>query len=284
VFPESGIDHSTIQLSESARLTLTLEGPAPLRVDMPKEPDKLLTPESANVWHIRPAGPPAVTPLPEGRERWAQTFRISPFIPGEKVVVAFAPVKVTASTDLNPQEVTFPAKEVRVQTSITEVKPDNARPVTKIEELPITPPPPPEAVGWKMAVVLGSVFAAVLVAVLIRKARAKPPPLPPGEWAVREFDRVDVSAGRAAADRIAAVLREYIERRHGLTATKLTTTELLIGCEAAGWPVVRTAPLGAVLECCDRAKFAGDVPGMTETAELVSQARTWVTAGNVAEA
>jgi hypothetical protein len=279
VFPSSGVDRGTIQLSESARLTLTLEGPAPLRVELPKEPDKLLTPESATVWHIRPAGPPAVTPLPEdGRDRWTQTFRVSPFVPGKKVTLAFGPVKVTAGTDLNPQDVTFPAKEVRVQTAITDAKPDNARPVTRIEELPTPPTQPPEAMVWPFLLALGAVFAAVLVAGVIRRARAKPPPLPPGEWALRELDRVerDGLAGRAVADRVAAVLREYVERRHGLLATKLTTTELLVACEAAGWPTERTGPLGEVLERCDRAKFAGDEPDAGEAAELVVQAREWV--------
>ena len=34
----------------------------------------------------------------------------------------------------------------------------------------------------------------------------------------------------------AAVLREFVERRYGLSAPKLTTTELLAECERAGWP------------------------------------------------
>jgi hypothetical protein len=108
--------------------------------------------------------------------------------------------------------------------------------------------------------VLASVFAAVLVMALIRKWRAKPPPLPPGESAARELDRLDadLAAGRAtgsvAADRLAAVLRGYVERRYGLPAAKLTTAELLAACEQAGWPAGATAELRELLERCDRAK------------------------------
>ncbi|MDB5309085.1 MAG: hypothetical protein JWO38_3287 [Gemmataceae bacterium] len=288
VVPSAGVDRNSIRLSESARLRLALEGPAPLRVDLPAEPEKILSPEAAGAWRIRPAGAAAVTPLAEGRERWERTFRLDPWDPAEKAVITFAPVKVTAGTDLNPREVNWPAIEVRVQTTIGETKAENARPVTGIEDLPPVTPPNPAVVGWQMAAGLGSVFATMVVVVLVRRARAKPPPLPPGEWAVRELDRLDRAlaavgvTGGDAADRVAAVVREFVERRHGLPAPKLTTTELLVECEGAAWPVERTEPLREILVRCDRAKFAGDVPDAVEAGALVDTARCWIMAAGSA--
>src|SRR5439155_94444 len=69
---------------------LTVEGPAPLRVELPKQ---VLAPETERDWKIQPAGPAAVAPLPGGRERWAQAFRLDPYVAGE-FRVEFAPVKV----------------------------------------------------------------------------------------------------------------------------------------------------------------------------------------------
>jgi hypothetical protein len=287
--PSAGVAPAKIFLSGSTTLTLALEGPAPLRVAMPEEPAKLLTPESAAVWRIRPAGPPRADSLGDGRERWMQSFRLDPFAAGNPVVVAFAPVKVTAGTDLNAQEVTWPTVNVTVELERwkdagrddLEKARQDAR-ITGIETLPPLPPPDPGDVGWKVAAVLGAVFALVVAAALVRRWRAKPPPLPPGEWAERELTRLetDLAEGRAttaaAADRTAMILRGYIERRFALSATKLTTAELLASAEQAGWPADAAGELREILERCDRAKFAGDAPDDDEAAGLILQSRDWV--------
>src|SRR5262249_47646727 len=162
---------------------------------------------------------------------------------------------------LNSREVTFPSKEVRVQSTITDAKAEQARPVTGIEELPMIKPPR-DSMGWQFAATLGAIFFFVVIGVLVRRSRAKPPPIPPGQWANRELDRLerDHAMGRvtnlAAADRLASILRDFIERRFGILATKLTTAELLVACTQADWPAERTEPLGEVLDRCDRAKFA----------------------------
>jgi hypothetical protein len=280
VFPSVALQSDKIALSGSIEVALALEGPAPLRVELPKDAEKLLAPESANVWQIRPLGPPHSTSLDGNRERWEQHYRFAPFVPGEKVPIIFAPLKVAVGAELNPRDVAFPTKEVRVQTTLTEAKPENSRPVTGIEELPTVPPPPPESFGWQFAAILGAIFFSVLVGVLIRKWRAKPPPAPPGQWAAREFARLerDLALERltnlAAADRLAAILREYIESRHGLAATKRTTAELLSACTGADWPPERTRPLGEILDRCDRAKYAADPP--TDPIALINQAREWL--------
>jgi hypothetical protein len=283
VFPFVSVQPDRILLSGSTQLTLAIEGPAPLRVDLPKEAEKLLTSESATVWQIRPLGKTKITPLDGGRERWEQKFRLSPFVPGEKLTTAFAPLKVLAGGQLNSQEILFPSKDVRVQTTIADVKAEQARPVTGIEPLPTVVPPEPESIGWQFAAVLGCIFAAVLIVVLIRKSRSKPPPVAPGEWAESELDRLERNhaleriAGFQAADRLAAILREFMERRFGLSATKLTTAELVVEFGKASWPVERNEEIQRILERCDLAKFAGEPPETQDLQVLLNDSRRFVT-------
>ena len=54
-------DKKTIELSQSLTVTLTVEGPAPLRVELPKQ---LLVPETERDWKIQATGPATVT------QRW----------------------------------------------------------------------------------------------------------------------------------------------------------------------------------------------------------------------
>lgn len=263
-------DRPRITLSEAVRITVTIEGPAPLRVEVP---EKVLAPESSLTWEIHPDGPAKVEPIEKGRERWTQTFRLKPWLPGEKVAIAFAAFKVTAGNALNPQSLTLPATAIAVITGVAEPKPENARPVTGIEELPPLIVEPPDRVGWLIVGGVTTVFALAVLAALRRKRRTKP--LAPHEWAAAEFDRLERAgaAGRELADRLAGVLREFVERRFGLPAPRLTTSELLIECERAGWSVEAATSLREVLDRCDRAKFAGDAPDAAEGAELRARAR-----------
>ena len=279
VVPSVTLDRQTVRLSESVRVTLAVEGPAPLRIDLPAEPQKLLAPETAAAWRIRPAGDVAVEDLPGGRQRWARAYRLDPYVPGDKVPVAFAPVPVAAG-GAAAQPVTWPAQEVKVTTTIADAKAEDARPVTGIEELPPVPGPDPGAVGWPFVAGLAAVFGAVVVAVLVRRWRAGPPPLPPGEWAVRELDRLAREPTGPVADRVAAAVRGYVERRHGLPASKRTTAELVEACEGAGWPAEGVERLRELLGRCDRARFAPDPPDPAEGAGLIAAARAWVTSAD----
>jgi len=283
VFPTISVQPDRILLSGSTQLALALEGPSPMRIDLPNEPESLLTHDSATVWQIRPLGSPKITPLEAGRERWEQSFRLNPFLPGDKLTIAFAPLKVFVGGQLNSQEIVFPSKEVRVQTTIADARADSARPVTGIEEVPKVEPPPPESIGWQFAAMLAGIFAVVLLLVVVRKSQAKPPPLPPTEWAQRELDRLelDIAMKRItplqAADRLALIVREFIEMRFGLQATKLTTAELIMEI-AASWSTDQVELLREVLERCDRAKFAADSPEDQEAQHLMKGARRIVAA------
>jgi hypothetical protein len=257
-----------LRLSESLRATLTIIGPAPLRVELPSP---LLDPLSDRDWKIQPVGTPAVAAAGEGMQRWSQTFRLDPYVTGESLPVIFARVKV------NDREVQPGGFEVRVVSTVPEAKADAARPVTGIEQLP----PPPEAPPVRVAPVwwvLGGLAAGFLLA-LVWRARRKAPPPSPREWAAAALDRLERDSPTPAAfvERAAGVLREFVERRFGIPAPKLTTAELLaVAREQAVWSVEEADALRGILDRCDRAKFAGDVPDDRGCRGLAAAVRDWV--------
>jgi hypothetical protein len=274
-------DRPSVSLSESVLVTLRITGPAPLRVEVP---EKLLTAESERTWEIQPEGP-AKAERQGTREQWSQAFRLKPWRAGEKVPLAFTPFKVAAGTDLNPRAVAWPVLAMAVDPgSWKRATPDdldaarNRASVSGIEDLPPPTVVPPDRVGWLLVAGTSVLFAtAVLVAL---RRRTRPKPLPPHEWAWGQLDRLEREgiAGRELADELAAVLREFAERRFGLPATRLTTAELIDECDRTGWSVDSTAGLRDLLDRCDRAKFAGDAPEAVEAANLLGRAREWVIA------
>ena len=254
-----------IRLSDSIRVTLAIEGPAPLRVELP---EPLLAPESDRDWGIQPAGPAKVTPAGENRERWVQVYQLDPFVPGESQTVLFAPLKV------NGREIPGPGCEVTVLPLTTEASGEVSRPVTPIEEVPPPPEPSSSTVWWWVA----NALLVIVVVVVAWRMRRRPKPVPPREWAVAAFDRLERNAASRAAlvEGVATVVRGFIDRRFGIPAPKLTTAELLAAVEQAAWPVEQTDPLRRLLDDCDRAKFAGDVPDDDGCRSLLARGREWV--------
>jgi len=261
----------SIALSESLHATLTIEGPPPLRVELSTP---LLDPLSDANWQVKETPDDAkITDISEGnkkRQRWTRTFRLSPFVPGDPVLVIFAPVKV------NGDDVPVGGFDVKVVSTIAEAKPESARPVTGIEELPAPPIAP--SVSWLLWVVVAVTLLALVGVVVGVRFRRRPPPLSPLAWALAAFARLEetVPSGEETVRRAAAVLREFIERRFGVPAPRLTTPELLATAEQAGWPVEETDALRLLLDRCDRAKFAGSVPDDRGCRDLLAGCRKWV--------
>ena len=260
-------DRAAVTLSEAVRVTLVLEGPAPLRVALP---ERLLADDANELWRIRAAGAAEVTPLPGGRARWRQVYRLDPWTPpellGTSQQIAFNPVTV------NGRATTWPAVTVTVERAGGKAAPPlpEARPITAIESLPPPDDPPPGAArGWVPATVVGVLACAALLAVLVSRRRAKP--VPPDEWA-----RAELAAPGADGERVAAVLRAFVARRFGIPAAALTTAELLAAAAEQRWPVEEAEALRAVLDECDRAKFAGHAPDDDGRRRLVAAAVKWV--------
>ncbi len=254
-----------LRLSESLRATLTVEGAAPLAVALP---DPLLDPISDRDWKIQPIGGTVIVALDGGTQRWTQAYRLDPYTPGPAMPVIFGTLKV------NGREVQPGGFDVKVVTTVTEAKAEAARPVTGIEELP--PPPDDTAVSPHPLWWAGGALAVVLVAVLAVRLRRRPPPVPPHAWAAAAFDRLEQGGARGAEllAGAAGVVRGFIERQFGVPATRLTTEELL-ATPAAG-AVEQADALRALLDRCDRAKFAGDVPDDGGCRSVLAGCRQWV--------
>lgn len=241
------VDRTDIRLSDSVRVTLTVEGTAPLRVELPKE---LLNAASLEAWRLRPLGAANVDNLPGGRQRWSQTFRADPYRPG-KLTLGFAPAEAFVGVAPKPVPVDWkPFPEINVSSPVQDT--DEARPVTGIEHLPSLPSATDSRglVGAVLAGLLAAALSAVVVVWMMR--RRKPVPLSPAEWATRELDALEGADGDDFAERLSDVVRTYLERRSGLPATRRTTAELLV-VVVEGFPVEAVRP---ILERCDAAKFA----------------------------
>lgn len=259
-------DKTTVPYSGHLHVTLALEGPAPLRV---KLPDQVLTADADGAWRIRPVGAAEIRPTANGREQWAQTYRLDPFADSTPLVASFSPVTV------NGQEVTWPSVTVNVTRSVAPETPPQW--VTPPEDVPPPPsqPPAPSALPW-VAGAVGLMCVAVLAAAM-RRAR-RPKPVPPWEWALAALAKLEEAdaVGAEAVEQVAAIVRTFVERRFAVPATKLTTGELLAAAREQGWPVEQTDPLGALLDECDRAKFAGDVPDDDGCRRLIRVAVDWL--------
>src|SRR5579864_7999790 len=85
-------DRTEVALSGELRITLSIEGPAPIEVDSPR-----LLSQSPD-WRVR-AGLPKTMSLPSGRERWEQSFQLAPYQAGN-VALPFEPVRFRMQNEL----------------------------------------------------------------------------------------------------------------------------------------------------------------------------------------
>ena len=262
-----------LELSDHVRMTLAIEGLAPLSVEFAKSVQRGLPPEAALLaeessrnWTIRAIGKPSTQTLANGREKWSQEFRLDPYVPGEWYV-KFAPVKV------NGRELEVPGIALTVNpTKATEPQND-----TGIESLPPLPPTPsgfPAILWWGLALAV-----VVAGAIVLWRWRSASPPVSPAEWAIAAFAKLerDGVGGAALVERVADVLREFIERRFGIPATRFTTHELLAAAEEQPvWSIEETDALKGILDRCDRTKFAGDIPDDDGCRSLLAAGRNWI--------
>lgn len=129
--------------------------------------------------------------------------------------------------------------------------------------------PQPEPPPWR-AMILSALASMVLLGVLLwwRRRRAQrvavaPPPVPPhivaqGAWADA---RATIKDEHAQAVRLSMVLREYLEARTGIPASKATTTEIwdaLSKTGVDGRPIddALRGHIAQILDATDRLKFA----------------------------
>ncbi len=263
VVPVVTIDRNVIRLSESVRITLSLDGATPLRVDLPKE---LLDELSTKSWRIRPQSAAVVEDQPNEQQRWSQSFRVDPYIPGEAVHLGFAAVNVQAGTDREPKAIAWKSLEVRVTTTVKGDVLSEMRGGTGIELLPEPTVSQRELPPWVLATFLIA-FAVMVMATWIGQRRRNHQTVRTIEQqALANLD--NIPDGSTPAD----ILRQYIEARTGMAVLHLTTPELLQSLQPRVLP-----NLQVVLERCDLAKFSGVTPDANDRFELIEMAKRFVT-------
>ncbi len=255
-------DRESIPLSKNLTLQATLQGPAPLRVEVPAN---VLSDEAAPLWEVIPLGAATLVDLPGGQQRWSQQYTASPFAAGKVVPLSFREFTAAAGNDVSAKSIAFPALQIQVETKIAKIDVDQAIPATGIEFLP--PAPPSDGVPAGIFIFGIAVGLLLIVGLVFALRRRKPiPELPPGERALRDLDALISDA--TLPDRLAAILRTFTAKQFTIPAETLTTAEL-----AKAHP---DEELRTILEACDRARFAGLGEDAPAGMELAERARGWI--------
>jgi len=251
------LDANTIALSGTVQLTLTIEGPAPLRVETPRE---WFQPLTLQLWQVAPIAPAQVTELAEGQQQWQQSFRLDPFERGELQILV-VPVQVRAAENA-PAEVNFGPLSVQVKTLIGKVELAALHPGTTIEPAPVSERTLPLWPG--IIALLGLVLG---FAIWVRWRRQQPVPTL-WEQRAQELDAVVKLAPADAAMQLSMLMRQWLEADTPLPATRRTTPEL-IALAAPASPV-------ELLRECDAARFTGQAISSEQVREWVGAAREWL--------
>lgn len=272
------LNRTTVPLSGHVLLTIVVVGPAPVEVEAITE---LV---ASKEWEGTSEGKPEITPRPEQRARWRQTFRLDPFPldKDKKLPLTVAPIRYRTGAMKAGEwrEQAFPPVDITITSTVVAPHLDDARGITGIEQVPA----PPSWAAWQIgAAVIIATLTGVALAVWRWRSRvpAAIPELPPGEWALSELERLNALelSGPGQVERyhtlLSDVLRRYIERRFGLRAPEQTTPEFLEGLRRSGTlPPPQQEALRDFLQRCDLAKFA--------RAEF-SAAECWATASTAGD-
>jgi hypothetical protein len=150
----------------------------------------------------------------------------------------------------------------------------------QIEPVPAAPQSSPFPI--REAALVG---ALLLAGVCLTWWATRPRPavqLPPDQRALRELETVrSVSVSKPSGwlhGRVSAILRQYLEERHGIQAPRRTTEELMLSVrQAEVLNEEQLGKLGELLASCDRVKFTGMNPDAPECEEMLSGATRFVT-------
>lgn len=134
----------------------------------------------------------------------------------------------------------------------------------------------------------GALILVLIAWILFRRYRARraerpagPPPIPAGQWARQELERLAAEEGTYSDQdytfAVSQIVREYLERAFALPAPERTTEEFLgeIGEHPRFNDAMRTG-MSRFLERCDLIKFAGQQLVPEERPRLLGDARNFV--------
>ena len=256
------LDAGEIRLSGELKLTLAVEGPGPLEVT-PHRP--LLA--VANVWRVRDEGLPVREVMAGGREKWTQTYRLSPLVPGPDVKIKLAPLTVRAGPARETVIEWREAIGVTVVTAVAVPSADALRPPTDIERLPPPAEGDPVAIGWSAAILPALLIGATVLVVF---GRRKPVAAVAHDAA---WAQAELAGDTLSPDRCARIFRDYLAFRFGVSAMPMTTPELVAALRvSAAVPASAADRVEALLSECDAARFSGlgdDVEGLAGRAAAV---------------
>jgi hypothetical protein len=271
------IDRGEVELSGELRVLVSIEGPAPIEVDLPRP----LT--ATTDWQVN-VSPPKTVSLGEGVERWQQAFRFKPYQTG-RVPLKLQPIRFRTGNEVRDWELTWPPQNIGVTSSVENADLGSARPVTDIEPLP---PVEPSSHHWGLAATVAIVIILVIGVALWRLGRkgAKPQPArSPRDRALAELAKIDPPAPEQLP-RVADVLRQFLEEHFQLAATRQTTSEFHTTLGNAN--VLTESQVESVAEIltrCDLVKFAGVRPDAETCEALLRRSRLLVAeAGQAAQA
>jgi hypothetical protein len=276
------------RLANTLHLTLSIEGKAPLKVAEDALTQALKALKDSGLCYpadLKIAGPPKLTPLPDGRKRWEGTLIFSMIPPKESIVELSLPAtKYTEGAEATAKSVDWPALKLRITTDVSaldDVKKE-LRDITPPEE---PPSPPPSWTRWLRWAGIAAAALGLLAGAWGLRHRFTGParPLAPHEWAVRELDRIEAMhlPESAEVDRyhtlLSDVIRLYLERRFDLPASQQTTAEFLDTMHRSPQlTVAQQQLLRDFLSRCDMAKFARAAPPPEECRAVADMARSFV--------
>jgi hypothetical protein len=108
------------------------------------------------------------------------------------------------------------------------------------------------------------------------------PPRPPEEWAweaihaLEDADLIATGQAKEFYDRLSIIIREYLERRYGLSALDRTTAELISEFRRQNFPMMVTQICRAFLDNADLVKFAKFTPTVDEINADLNQVKQFV--------
>jgi hypothetical protein len=247
-----------LRLSSKLHVTLAVEGPL-----LPAGEADLV--ESNDKWKVVRASTPRV----EG-SHWAKEVWLDPQEPGEislqllPIIIGgerydWAPIIVRVTTD-----------------ALADV--GDLRDIAPPESLPGTS----SALPWLAAAAWLLLLAAGLVTLSIRyrRQRHKPVFVLPEQWAFQELGRAEAQWASGSAEEdgrhtlLSSIIRQYLERRYSLPASKQTTPEFLEAMRASPFLAEEQQMLlREFLEQCDLVKFAGAARTAEESRRAGTMAR-----------
>ena len=266
----SDSDGDTMGLADVLHVTVTIEGIKGLEVDGP-----LRLAEGA-AWDVVATSPPRLKTEEDGQVRWQQTLTLAPKAPGDQSL-SVAPVTFRSSEG-DKQTLRWTPFAVKIVTTIKDVDVRGTRDISAIED----PPPLPALINpWPW---VGGAAVVVVVAFaggwLVLRQRVRSMPSSALQRAMRECARVQalsLADGKSRVILLTGVVRRYLERRCGIPARRLTTTELMRLIDGRGDMATDTKNwLRDFLAQTDLIKYAGATVSEERGRELVDEARQFL--------